>query len=42
MDNGAGRHQMAETVYGTEDSNLVMSEKVKFPKKSITMRRGAG
>jgi hypothetical protein len=28
MDNGAGRHVMAETVYGTEDSTMVMSEKV--------------
>lgn len=27
MDNGAGRN-MAETVYGTEDSTMVMSEKV--------------
>lgn len=28
MDNGPGRHAMAETVYGTEDSTMVMSEKV--------------
>lgn len=34
MDNGPGRHAMAETVYGTEDSTMVMSEKV-FGEKSI-------
>lgn len=32
MDNGAGRHSMTETVYGTEDSTMVMSEKVIFTK----------
>lgn len=35
MDNGAGRHPMAETVYGTEDSTMVMSEKVISSEKSI-------
>lgn len=32
MDNGSGRNPMAETVYGTEDSTMVMSEKVKCEK----------
>lgn len=41
MDNGAGRHPMAETVYGTEDSTMVMSEKVKF-QKSIVVSRFSG
>jgi hypothetical protein len=35
MDNGAGRHPMAETVYGTEDSQMVMSEKVKLRKSIV-------
>lgn len=26
------KHQMAETVYGTDDANMVMSEKVKVVK----------
>lgn len=41
MDNGAGRHPMAETVYGTEDSSQVMSEKVKL-QKSIVVAEGGG
>lgn len=28
MDNDGGRGPMAETVYGTEENNMVMSEKV--------------
>lgn len=39
MDNGSGRGPMAETVYGTEDNTMVMSEKVKV-EKSIGGGRG--
>lgn len=41
MDNGSGRHVMAETVYGTEDTTMVMSEKVKI-EKSIKGGEGEG
>lgn len=40
MDNGAGRHPMAETVYGTEDSTMVMSEKVIYEKSIEWVGRG--
>ena len=35
MDNGAGRLAGVETVYGTDDSTAVMSEKVSFDEGKI-------